>query len=125
MTRITGACRCGRVTYSIEGEATRIGICHCTDCRRESGSAFTFFGVWPASSFSTSGQTEVHEGRRFCPTCGSRMFSYNDNEAEVKLGTLRDAPTALVPTYELWVKRREHWLSPINDAIQYTEDKIV
>jgi hypothetical protein len=53
------------------------------------------------------------------------MFSYNDNEAEVKLGTLRDAPTALVPTYELWVKRREHWLSPINDAIQYTEDKIV
>ncbi|EPE96854.1 GFA family protein [Rhizobium grahamii] len=123
MARLKGSCRCGRITYSLEGEPTRIGICHCTDCRQESGSAFTFFGVWPASSFSTSGETDVHNGRRFCPTCGSRMFACTDDEAEIKLGTLTDAPTALVPTYELWVKRREKWLSPVEGADQYVEDR--
>jgi hypothetical protein len=119
----TGSCRCGSVNYGVTGEPLRIGICHCTDCRQESGSAFTFFGIWPASAFSSTGETADHEGRRFCPVCGSRMFSVDDVEAEIKLGSLSDAPTGMRPSYELWVKRRESWLGPLEGAEQHDEDR--
>ncbi|MBY3250233.1 hypothetical protein HFO14_18530 [Rhizobium laguerreae] len=41
MTVLSGKCLCGQVRISVRGEPLRVGICHCTDCRRESGSAFT------------------------------------------------------------------------------------
>lgn len=118
-----GSCRCGRVSFAVRGEPTRIGICRCTDCRIESGSAFTYFGIWPADRFTTAGETTLFEGRRFCPSCGSRLFAYDETEAEIKLGSLSEAPTDLVPIYELWVKRREPWLAPIEGAEQFDEDR--
>ncbi len=122
-TLFSGRCLCGRVRISARGHPLRTGICHCTDCRQESGSAFTFYGIWPASQFDTTGETSEFRGRRFCSHCGSRMFSLDDREAEIKLGVLSQAPTPLVPSYELWVKRREPWLRPIEGAEQYTEDR--
>jgi hypothetical protein len=35
---------------------------------------------------------------------------FGAGEIEIRLGALDDAPTDLVPTYELWVVRRERWL---------------
>jgi hypothetical protein len=124
MTVLTGSCKCGKVKVAVRGQPVRIGICHCTDCRQESGSAFTFFAVWPSDRFETKGETGVYENRRFCPACGSRMFSANDKEAEIKLGILTDAPTPLKPSYELWVKRRESWLNPVEGAEQHQEDRL-
>jgi hypothetical protein len=89
----------------------------------ESGSAFTFFAVWPATEFKSRGETTEFAGRRFCPKCGSRLFSANEDEAEVKLGILIDAPTPLTPSYELWIKRREKWLRPVGGAEQFLEDR--
>jgi hypothetical protein len=54
-----GSCRCGQVKYEVRGPPLRVGICHCKDCRQESGSAFTFFGVWPQSVFDAAGDTVV------------------------------------------------------------------
>ncbi|HEY8877761.1 MAG TPA: GFA family protein [Roseateles sp.] len=123
MPMLYGACLCGQVKLSVRGEPLRAGICHCTDCRQESGSAFTFFAVWPASQFERTGETAQFRGRHFCPRCGSRLFSVDDREAEIKLGVLLQAPTPLVPTYELWTKRREPWLQPVPDAEQHEEDR--
>lgn len=118
-----GGCLCGKVTFSVAGEPTRVGLCHCTDCRQESGSAFTYFGIWPAHAFLSWVTTSEHGGRRFCPSCGSRLFVCDEHEAEVKLGSLRDAPSGIVPTYELWIKRREPWLAALPDAEQFDEDR--
>lgn len=123
MTTLVGSCSCGDVKVAVRGKPLRTGICHCTDCRQESGSAFTFFAVWPSSAFETKGDTSEFRGRSFCPKCGSRLFSVNEHEAEIKLGILSDAPTSLQPTYELWVKRREPWLAPIGGAEQFDEDR--
>jgi hypothetical protein len=67
--------------------------------------------------------TETFEGRQFCPSCGSRLFAVEGGEAEIKLGTLRDAPVDIAPTYELWVKRRERWLEAIPNAEQFQQDR--
>jgi hypothetical protein len=119
----TGRCLCGQVRLSVHGEPLRVGVCHCTDCRQESGSAFTFYAVWPVQQFEHRGSTSEFHGQHFCPGCGSRLFSVDDREAEIKLGILAEAPTALVPTYELWIKRREPWLRPIEGAEQYEENR--
>ena len=124
MTTHSGSCLCGQVKLSVRGEPLRVGICHCTDCRQESGSAFTFFGIWPAAQFEHTGDTAEFHGRHFCTKCGGRLFSIDEREAEIKLGTLLPAPTPLVPTYELWVKRREPWLAPITGATQHDEDRL-
>lgn len=123
MTMFSGRCGCGQVQLSARGEPLRVGICHCTDCRQESGSAFTFYGVWPAQQFEHAGDTAQFRGQHFCPRCGSRLFSVDAQEAEIKLGALSQAPTSLVPSYELWVKRREPWLRPVAGAAQYDENR--
>lgn len=124
MRQWQGSCLCGQVRLTARGEPKRIGICHCTDCRQESGSAFTYYGIWPAGQFEYSGETAGFSGRRFCTKCGSRMFSLDDEEAEIKLGTLDIAPTGLTPTYELWTKRREPWLRPVEGAEQFQQDRV-
>jgi hypothetical protein len=123
MKSFSGKCLCGQVQFSVQGEPIRTGICHCTDCRQESGSAFTFYAVWPIHQFESTGATSEFRGRAFCPRCGSRLFSLDEREAEIKLGVLSEAPTPFVPSYELWVKRRESWLRPIEGAEQHEEDR--
>ena len=48
-----GGCACGRVRYTVAGEPLRVGLCHCTSCRQESGSAFTAYAVWRSSRRAT------------------------------------------------------------------------
>ncbi|MGF6156387.1 hypothetical protein M2267_001630 [Ensifer sp. KUDG1] len=124
MTILSGQCLCGQVQVSVRGEPLRVGICHCMDCRKESGSAFTFYGIWPADQFEYTGEISQFQGRCFCSHCGSRAFSADEQEAEVKLGLLSQAPTPLKPSYELWIKRREPWLRPVEGAEQFEEDRV-
>ena len=123
MTVYSGQCLCGQVQVTARGAPLRVGICHCMDCRKESGSAFTFYAVWPAGQFEHAGNTAEFRGQRFCPRCGARLFSLDEQEAEIKLGILSQAPTPLVPSYELWVKRREPWLRPVPGAEQFDENR--
>lgn len=121
----TGSCLCGRVDYSVRSDPIRIGICHCLDCRKESGSVFATFGIWPSHAFEMSGEVRYHDGRGFCVSCGGRVFSLPEGgEVEIRLGSLGMAPTDLQPTYELWVKRREFWLPPLEGATQFDEDRV-
>ncbi|TCR85378.1 GFA family protein [Rhizobium sp. BK376] len=119
-----GNCLCGAVSYQVRGNPLRIGLCHCTDCRQSSGSAYATFAIWPRASFSSEGMVSSYSGRSFCPRCGSRLFNLNKDEVEIQIGTLVDAPTDLQPTYELWIKRREHWLHPLPGTRQFSEDAI-
>ena len=57
------------------------------------------------------GEPREHDGRFFCPRCGSSVFARFADEIEVHLGTL-DEPDRLTPTYESWTVRRESWLPP-------------
>lgn len=64
-------------------------------------------------------------GDRFCQNCGSSLFCWADgsDEIEIKLGTLDEPPKGLVPAYELWTIRREHWLAPLGEAEQHERDR--
>ena len=78
--------------------------------------------IWPPFAFSYTGEVRNYKGRSFCPICGSRLFHLSDNQAEINIGALDLAPGDLLPTREGWIIRREHWLPPIADAVQFERD---
>jgi hypothetical protein len=121
----TGGCLCGAVRYSVRGDPVQVGRCHCADCRKESGSAFSVYGQWPVEAFELSGELSSFDGRGFCPRCGSRLLNPadpGDELVEIRIGSLDEAPFELRPEHELWVKRRESWIPPVAGAAQYDEN---
>ncbi len=40
MPQIAGGCLCGKVRYSANTEPAFVGVCHCKDCQKFTGSAF-------------------------------------------------------------------------------------
>lgn len=119
----TGGCLCGAVRYSVRGEPVHIRRCHCTDCRKESGSAFTVYAQWPVEAFELRGEMSSYDNRGFCPRCGSRLLDTSGGDAmiEIRLGSLDEAPFELKPASEIWVRRRESWLPPVAGAAQHAE----
>jgi hypothetical protein len=117
----TGGCLCGAVRFEVRGEPDKTGLCHCADCRKVTGSAFLAFADWHPDRFRFTGTVETFNGRSFCPRCGGRLFNLSRDQAEIYLGALDEAPSGLVPKLELWVKRREPWVHPL-DVPQHRED---
>ncbi|TPW26448.1 GFA family protein [Pararhizobium mangrovi] len=111
MERFTGSCLCGNVTIVATGRPNRVGICHCLDCRKHSGTLFQALAIFPEDAVSIEGEVRAYRDRSFCPRCGSPVFYRSADEIEIGLGSL-DAPDQLTPTYELWTIRRESWLPP-------------
>jgi len=122
----TGGCLCGAVRYTVRGEPVDVARCHCADCRKESGSAFTVHAQWPIDAFELTGEISSYDRRGFCPGCGSRLVDFTDSGdglIEIRIGTLDDAPFDLKPAAEIWVRRREAWIPPIEGAAQYEESR--
>jgi len=118
MERLTGGCLCGKVRIVAEGAPSRVGLCHCLDCRKHHGALFHASAIFPESAVAIEGETRDYAGRFFCPRCGSSVFGRSGDEIEVNLGSL-DAPDQFVPAYELWTIRRESWLPPFPLARHY------
>ncbi|MBS3962412.1 MAG: GFA family protein [Sandarakinorhabdus sp.] len=76
----TGSCLCGAVTFTVQGELPQPDICHCTQCRKQSGHCFASTDV-PKSSLTIAGaeslawfQSSQKVRRGFCSRCGSSLF---------------------------------------------------
>jgi hypothetical protein len=122
MGEVTGGCLCGSVRFTAVGQPYRVGLCHCLDCRKHHGALFHASAVFPQEAVLVQGETAQFQGRHFCPSCGSPVFSITGDEVEVHLGAL-DAPDQFVPTYELWTIRREAWLPPFQALRSYDRDR--
>ena len=99
---------CGAVRYECSAEqASFAAICYCTDCQRESGSAFTANMVVPSASFKlTRGELRYYEriaesgnkvSRGFCADCGVSIVNHPEmlnDMAAIRVGSLDDAKGA-------------------------------
>lgn len=122
MTEFCGGCLCGEVRITATGQPYRVGLCHCTDCRKHHGALFHASAVFPQNAVTITGTPHSYAGRFFCPNCGSSVFSRSEDEIEVHLGIL-DQPNQLSPTYELWCIRRESWLPDFSTTTLYPQDR--
>ena len=84
------------------------------------------YAQWPVEAFEVSGEIASYEGRGFCALCGARLLNPvdpGDTLIEIRLGSLDDAPFELKPEAEIWVKRRESWLPPVEGSAQHDENR--
>lgn len=79
----TASCRCGRVTFQLEGEPLITSACHCGGCQRMTASAYSLSIGYPRSALHvTAGEDQLSRGglqqehRHFyCGFCKSWLFS--------------------------------------------------
>ncbi len=55
MPQMTGSCRCGQLRYNADAEPIFTGICHCTDCQKQSGTAFNIVVAVPQPALAIEG----------------------------------------------------------------------
>jgi hypothetical protein len=121
----TGGCQCGAVRYRLTGEARMLYACHCTDCQKQSSSAFGMsLIVDPAKVVFTRGgeclktwEARGDDGElkrcAFCPDCGSRIYHAPQREDEpisLKAGSLDDT-SLLRPVAQIWLGSAQPWIA--------------
>jgi hypothetical protein len=122
---LKGGCLCGAVSYTVADEFEYALICHCSQCRRATGSAFKPFGGIARAKLKAEGQLKIygdvmtHDAH--CRTCGSLLYSIvrEGTIAHVTYGTLVDTPT-LEPTAHIFVGSKAPWYT-IRDALPQYE----
>ena len=124
---IHGSCLCKEVEYEIAGSPAQAGHCHCSMCRKWSGSALlTFAGVELRDFRWIRGEDLIARfpsssgfARVFCGRCGSNLAAWpTDPAAEqiwIMMGTL-DGDPGLKPSAHIFVGSKAPWFD-IADAL--------
>ena len=112
-----GSCLCGEVRFKVEGEFEHFYLCHCTYCRKDTGSAHgaNLFSS-KASVNWLSGQDSVRtynlpqtrHTRCFCNICGSALPNVTNNMVVVPAGSL-DSDPAIAPSGHIFIASRAQW----------------
>ncbi|CAI6049325.1 unnamed protein product [Clonostachys chloroleuca] len=136
MTSFTGSCICNKITFSYTGEPKKTVLCHCRQCQKLSGSAYTYCFLVPREDFKwTSGSPKagsfVQESGiivdySFCPDCGTIMTKQSDKEDFkpfyiVQAGTVDGDETKKKPDVEFWVSRKVDWVQPVQGVEQMVQ----
>lgn len=122
MTDHVASCLCEQLRVTIRGEPDFCTICHCSKCRKRSGSAFGVNAYYSrekvvsiagsSSQYRRQGDSGRYATRHFCPTCGIAVY------AEVELfpqgiavfpGTFA-GPYFPQPTLSVWTEGKCDWV---------------
>ena len=125
--KIDGGCHCGFIRFEAEADPAQTLICHCTDCRKLTGTAFRISLRVPGETFKRlSGEPSTYiktadSGTRrahsFCPRCGTPVWAVAADDAVPKYyslrpGTLRQREQ-FAPKRQSWTRSRLRWLADI------------
>lgn len=131
-TRVTlrGQCLCGAVQYRVDDAFGYAFNCHCSQCRRATGSAFKpFAGIERANLRLERGKGDLlvygdpgaaHDVH--CRHCGSLLYSVvrEGAFAHVTMGTLVDTPS-IRPAAHIFVGSKAPWHEIADSLPQYDE----
>ena len=121
---------CGNVSYRCPADPLATALCHCTECQRQSGAAFSVNVAVPRAAFEIAGETlsryttvgtdsGAEVARLFCRECGSPLASLPDSLPEIaliKAGTLDDR-SWLEPQMQVWTGSAQSWI-PLDELAQ-------
>lgn len=117
------SCQCGAVTFTTPtSQPTHFWICHCTECQKQSGSAFAASAFFPFFEPPTSNADLGKWTRKcdsgntlicyFCKVCGARLIhqtqtpdGQNEDSTTVRAGALdsrEDLPWTSAP--HIWTR---------------------
>lgn len=125
---LRGSCYCGAVQFEVADEFNYAANCHCSDCRRTTGSAFKpFAGIAREKLRTTKGNERIlifgdatanHDIH--CGICGSILYSilHQGTRVHVALGSLLDEP-AIRPSAHIFVGDKAPWFQITDSLPQY------
>jgi len=130
-----GSCSCGAIKIEVEGDPSYVGLCHCLNCQKSTGSTYSTNWVVPKSGFKiVSGEPatwEVMGGsghtalRKFCGTCSTIMWTETARRPEIiviKAGCMDDGGLAkFTPGGEMFTSRKPNWVKEVEGAKQFEE----
>lgn len=126
----SGSCQCGEIQYTLDGDPLMTYACHCKDCQKRTGSAFSMGTIYALSGLSLSGS--LSEWRRTsddgnsntrysCSKCGNVIYGVSSNSPDlIKLqpGTLDETGDLLVDAH-IWTRSAQRWVQLLPDALRY------
>ncbi len=130
MPERTGGCLCGQVRYSLKSEPIVSRLCWCRDCQHIAGNG-TANAIFPSqeidvtgtlSEYTSAGESGNLVRRRFCPRCGSHLFSDSSGRVGmtvVRVGTL-DEPSSVRPVANIWAASAPRWAC-LDDRLERNE----
>ncbi len=117
-----GGCACGALRYRLTAPPLMIYNCHCANCQKITGSAFTVSApVFESAVEFTDGAPARTEWKAdsgnerfglFCADCGSRIAngqSPSIGMLSLRAGTLDDT-SWVEPVGDIWTKSAQKWL---------------
>jgi len=122
----SGSCFCGALRYEFDGEARIVVNCHCSACRKATGSSVATWLLVPLERFRwLSGQEQLrqfasseHAQRLFCANCGATMGNLTTRRPKLMhlaVGSLDRAPEFQVALHG-YVASKAAW-HEITDAL--------
>jgi hypothetical protein len=126
---LAGNCLCGAVHYVVADEFLYAANCHCSNCRRTTGSAFKpFAGIERDRLHISKGEDHLmifgdeNANDTHCKKCGSLLYSVVRDGAfvHVALGSLLDDP-GIRPSRHIFVGSKAPWFTITDDLPQYAE----
>lgn len=115
----TGSCNCGTVQYSVSQPLKSVVVCHCSICRKATGSNGIAVTVVPKSSLSfNAGKAAIVQWRKpghdwlndFCQHCGSPVPAENDGKhCFIPVGTLDTGHEELAVKHHIFVDSKAAW----------------
>ncbi|KAK4688927.1 hypothetical protein P7C73_g1190, partial [Tremellales sp. Uapishka_1] len=113
---LTGTCLCGACQVTIEHQPAAQLACHCTDCQKVSGGAFTANLLVPPEEVQIRGEVKEYTTnalsggsitRFFCPLCGSLLGAKSTSMPKMDFQTGLFPECTSLPFYlEIFVKDR-------------------
>jgi hypothetical protein len=127
----TGSCLCKRITFEIEGEFEDFYLCHCSRCRKDTGSAHASNLFSSSAKIKwTSGEDEVktfrvegsNHSKSFCPNCGSALptLQMDGSLLVVPAGSL-DSDLNISPKGHIFVDSRASWDNNLEKIPHYSK----
>ncbi|CAM3917728.1 GFA family protein [Roseateles saccharophilus] len=112
-------CYCSAVSLQADAPPTSVVHCHCGQCRRLSGAAFTTWVSFPRAALATGSHEALsafratpNVRRHFCRICGCHVFSEDARLPTilgVPAGALGDGSPELRPSAHYFVDHRAAW----------------
>lgn len=126
---IRGSCLCGKVSFEINGKVSDIGQCHCSKCRKATGTAHAATLVTAKRSFRwllgeshvRTYATDTGYDTAFCNVCGSPVPKLRNGKVfMVPVGALDDDP-GVRPVLHASVASKAPWFELYGDLPQHDE----
>jgi len=133
MEMLIGSCLCGKIGIEVPDDFDYMGNCHCSECRKFTGSDYSSVGGISSSKFaftrgeefvsiySKSEETEL----AFCKCCGSSLFSrkITGGKHNIRLGILDSTPTHK-PNFHIFVASKAPWFNINDDLKQFDKSPV-